>query len=275
MSKKMSERLALHTWSLDTTPLPEALRAARDGGWNAVELRRVDFTRCFDKGLSNDDVIGLVRESGMKVAVLGTEYGLIFSRGDESRRLFGVLEETCRNAKALGCDMIMIAPGQNSGTIKEAAANYRAAGETVQAHGLRIALEFNSGHDVINRLEVARELIALANHPSAGLLLDAYHLERTGGGGRGFEDVAPEEIFTFQFSDVPEGPPPAGGRPTDRLMPGQGRVRWKEVLSLLAEKGYDGYLSYEAPNPEFWSRPPADVAREAAAATRRLLGPIE
>jgi 2-keto-myo-inositol isomerase len=153
---KMSERLALHTWSLDTTPLPEVLRAARDGGWNAVELRRVDFTRCFDKGLSNDDVIALVRESGMKVAVLGTEYGLIFSSGDESRRLFGVLEETCRNAKALGCDMIMIAPGQNSGTIKQAAANFRAAGETVQAHGLRIALEFNSGHDVINGLERAK-----------------------------------------------------------------------------------------------------------------------
>ena len=37
---KLSERLALHTWSIDTTPLAEALKAARDGGWNAVELRR-------------------------------------------------------------------------------------------------------------------------------------------------------------------------------------------------------------------------------------------
>jgi sugar phosphate isomerase/epimerase len=275
MSKKMTDRLALHTWSLDTTPLPDALRAARDGGWNAVELRRIDFTRCFDKGLSNEQVLALVRESGMKVAVLGTEYGLIFSKGDESRRLFGVLEETCRNAKALGCDMIMIAPGQNSGTIKEAAANFRSAGETVSAHGLRIALEFNSGHDVINGLEPAREVIALAGHPSAGLLLDAYHLERTGGGGRGFEDVAPEEIFTFQFSDVPHGPQSTEKRPTDRLMPGEGRVRWNDVFQLLAEKGYGGYLSYEAPNPVYWSRLPAEVAREAAAASRRLLGQVE
>ena len=77
---KMSERLALHTWSLDTTPLDEALRAAREGGWNAVELRRIDFMRCFEKGMSNDDVIGLVRASGMPVAVLGTEYGLLFAK---------------------------------------------------------------------------------------------------------------------------------------------------------------------------------------------------
>ena len=272
---KLSERLALHTWSLDTTPLGEALRAARDGGWNAVELRRVDFTRCFDKGMTNEKVLQLVRESGMKVAVIGTEYGLLFAKGEESKRLFGVLEETSANAKALGCDLIMLAPGQNSGTIKEAAVNFRAAGEIVWRHGLRIALEFNSVHGVINRLQVGREIVALADHPACGLLLDAYHMERGGDGGRAFEDMSREEIFTFQFSDVPPGAAPAGGRPTDRLMPGQGRVRWKEVFGLLVEKGYEGYLSYEAPNPEYWARPPREVAREAAAATRKLLASVE
>ena len=272
---KMSERLALHTWSLDTTPLADALRAARHGGFDAVELRRVDFTRCFEKGMTNDEVLALVRASGMKVAVLGTEYGLVFAQGDERRRLFGVLEETCRNAKALGCDMIMLAPGQNSGTLEQAAAGVRNAGEVVEKHGLRIALEFNSAHAVINRLEVAREVIASANQRSAGLLLDTYHLERSGGGGRGFEDVAPEEIFAFQFSDVPHGPQSTERRPTDRLIPGQGRIKWKEVFQLLAEKGYGGYLSYEGPNPVLWARPPTEVAREAATATRKLLAQVE
>lgn len=272
---KMSSRLALHTWSLDTTPLPQALRAARDGGWNAVELRRIDFTRCFDKGMSNEQVLELVRESGMKVAVLGTEYGLIFAKGDDSKRLFGVLEETCANANALGCDMIMIAPGLNSGTLKEAAANFRAAGEVVQKYGLRIALEFNSVHPVINGLEVGREVVSLAAHPSCGLLLDAYHLERCGSGGRSFEDMAPEEIFTFQYSDVPAGPLADATRPTDRLIPGEGRVRWNDVFQLLAEKHYGGYLSYEGPNPELWARPPVEVARAAADATRRLLAAVE
>ena len=271
----LSQRLALHTWSLDTTALAETLHAARVGGWNAVELRRIDFTRCFDQGMTNDQVIALVRESGLKVATIGTEYGLVFGKGEESRRLFGVLEETCRNATALGCDMIMIAPGQTSGTIREAAANFRAAGEIVAAHGLRIALEFNSVHEVINGLEAGREVVSLADHPACGLLLDAYHMERSGSGGRGFEDMRREEIFAFQYSDVPHGLPPAEKRPIDRLMPGIGRVRWKDVFGLLAEKGYDGYLSYEAPNPQYWARPPVEVARDAAAATRRLLAAVE
>jgi hypothetical protein len=40
---------------------------------------------------------------------------------------------------------------------------------------------------------------------------------------------------------------------------------------LIAAKGYGGYLSYEAPNPATWSRPPEEVARTALAATRALL----
>jgi 2-keto-myo-inositol isomerase len=277
MSKtnKLSERLALHTWSLDTTPLAEALKAARDGGWNAVELRRVDFVRCFDKGMTNDEVIALVRESGMKVATLGAETGFLFATGFERTRLFGALEETAANARALGCDLIMAAPGQNRGTVKEAAANFRTAGELVSKYGCRIALEFNCVHAVINRLAIGREIVALAAHPACGLLLDAYHMERAGDGGRSFEDMPVDEIFAVQVSDVPHGPPPAGNPPVDRLVPGQGRVRWNDFFGLLAEKRYAGYVSYEAPNPELWARAPAEVAREAAAAIRRLLAQVE
>jgi len=64
-------------------------------------------------------------------------------------------------------------------------------------------------------------------------------------------------------------------RLTDRLPPGKGKVRWHDVFQLLKEKGYAGYLSYEAPNPDHWNRPPADIAREAAEATRALLAQVE
>jgi hypothetical protein len=69
---------------------------------------------------------------GVPVGVLGTEYGLLFARGDELKRLLGVYDQTCANAVALGCEMTMIAPGQNVGTVAEAAANLRSAGEIAQ-----------------------------------------------------------------------------------------------------------------------------------------------
>src|SRR5262249_22507483 len=165
--------------------------------------------------------------------------------------------------------------GPGEGTARDAVAGLKEAAGIVQAHGLRLAYEYSSAHDWLNNLEVAREILAAVGHPSCGLLIDAYHFERTGVGGRGFEHIPAQEIFAFQYSDVPDAPLAAGGRPTDRLLPGHGKVRWKDVFGLLAEKGYQGWLCYEAPNPVTWAQPPEQAAREALAATRAQLAMVE
>jgi 2-keto-myo-inositol isomerase len=263
--------LALHTWTLDTTPLDVAIAAARRGGFDAMELRRLDFDRCFQRGLSNAEVLDLIRAGGLPVCTLGVEYGWLFARGEESRRLFAVFRESCANAAALGCDMVMSAPGQVSGPLSEAVDNLRIASDIVGEHGLRLAIEFNSQHDVINHVDVLHELIDTAGRTNCGMLLDAYHLHRSGSPGRGFAEAPGEAIFAFQYSDVAENPVTCVRRPTDRLPPGHGRVQWTAVLRLLAEKGYTGHLSYEAPNPVLWERPPEEVAQEGVVETRRLL----
>ncbi len=265
-------RLALHTWTLDTTPIPVALDAAREGGFDAVELRRIDFTRCYDQGASTTQVLDTILAADIPVCTLGCEYGWLFATGDESRRLFDVLRETCENANALDCPQIMCAPGPTAGPKRDAIDNLRRAGDLVGEFGLTLAIEFNSQHDVINSIAALREIIHGAARKNVGMLLDAYHLERSGAGGRGFADVDPRDIAAFQYSDAPPAPVSAGvRRPTDRLPPGQGIVRWLEVLRLLNEKRYTGYLSYEAPNPAQWERSPFDVAREGATATRALI----
>ena len=66
-------RLALHMWTIDTTPLATALDAARSAGFDAVELRRTDFKRCFDAGMSNQQVLDLIHNCGIPVGVLGVE----------------------------------------------------------------------------------------------------------------------------------------------------------------------------------------------------------
>ena len=265
-------RLALHTWTIDTTPLATALDAARAAGYDAVELRRIDFTRCYDAGMSSAQVRDLIRNSGVKVGILGVEYGWLFARDDERKRLFAVLRETCQDAVALGCGMLMCAPGQISAPLPEAIVNLKTGADIAAEFGLRVAIEFNSQHAVLNRLDVLRDLLAGAGRPNCGYLIDAYHLTRSGDGPRAFEGVPGNEIFVFKYSDVPPRPVPEGvKRPTDRLAPGMGVVQWREMLGLLAEKGYTGYLSYEAPNPELWARSPYDVAREGLELTRKLL----
>ena len=264
-------RLALHMWTIDTTPLAEALDAAKQGGFDAVELRRTDFKRCFDAGMSNAQVLDLIKKAGIPVGVLGVEYGWLFATGDESKRLFGVFRESCENAVALGCDMLMSAPGQISGPIPDAIKRLKEAGDIAAEYKLRLAIEYNSQHDVLNSLPVLTELITGAGKPNCGYLVDAYHFTRSGFGGRGFAPIPADQIFCFQYSDVSPNPVTGVRRPTDRLAPGKGIVKWREMLGLLAEKGYTGYLSYEAPNPELWERSPYDVAREGVELTKKLL----
>jgi 2-keto-myo-inositol isomerase len=268
---KQFGRLALHMWTIDTTPLATALDAARAGGFDAVELRRTDFKRCYDAGMSNEEVLALIRNSGIPVGVLGVEYGWLFATADESKRLFKVFRESCENAVALGCNMLMSAPGPLAGPIPEAIKYLREAGDIAGEYGLRLAIEFNSQHPVLNKLEVLRELIDGAAKKNCGYLIDTYHFARSGAGGRGFASVPADEIFCFQYSDLSPTPVTGVARPTDRLPPGKGMVQWREVFGLLAEKGYTGYLSYEAPNPEQWARSPYDVAREGVELTHGLL----
>jgi 2-keto-myo-inositol isomerase len=262
--------LALHTWTLDTTPLADVLRIARHVGWDGIELRRLDFARAEATGQSAAGVLELVKASGLHAACVGVEFGWMWADGDERRRLLHVFDEQCQRAAALGCATVMSPVDKGSGDLRRAAASVREVGDIAAKHGVRLAVEFNSQAGQLNTLGPMREVMAKATHPRCGLLLDTYHLWRSGAALRDVEDVALAEIAYVQFSDVPRsGLEP--GKATDRLPPGQGRVPFKDFFALLAAKAYRGFMSYEAPNPAAWARPAEDVAREALAATRAHL----
>ena len=263
-------RLALHTWSLDTTPLPEALAAARAAGWDGVELRRLDYLRAAAGGRDAAWVAQTVRTTGLPVACVGVEFGWMWADGAERKRVLGVFDEQCARAAALGCDTVMSPVDKTRGDVGRAAASVREVGDIAARHGVRLAVEFNSQAEQINSLEPMREILAKAGHARCGLLLDSYHIQRSGVSMHALEDVRADEIVYVQYSDVPRtGTVP--GQVLDRLPPGRGSVPFKEFFALLAAKGYGGFLSYEAPNTEAWARPPLDVAREALTATRAVL----
>ena len=182
-----------------------------------------------------------------------------------------MFRESCQNAVALGCVSLMSAPGQVNGTIPQAIEYHKRAGDIAGEYGLRLGIEFNSQHDVLNSLGVLTKLIEGANKPNCGYLIDAYHFTRSGAGGRGFTNVPADMIFCFQYSDLSPNPVTGVRRPTDRQPQNKNKKKWKEMLGLLYENGYTGYLSYEAPNPDQWERSPYDVAREGVELTKKLL----
>ena len=272
----LHHHIALHTWTLDTTPLADALRIAHEAGYNGVELRHVDFMRCRKAGMSEAAMVKLVRDAPIKVAVIGTESGVLFEAGAALKRLLESLRYVSEKALALGCDVIMVSPGQNApGGMELAKQNLKICAELTAEYGLKLALEFNSRHPLIRTLENGMELVNAVNMKNCGLLLDTYHLHCSGGTAASFKDVPVDRIITFQFSDAPPGAPSPGPTPVDRLPPGKGAAPFVEIFKTLMALNYQGYMSYEAPNPAQWNRPADVVAREGLALVRALLTKAE
>ncbi len=266
----MSWKLALHTGSLGTLPLDAALRVARETGWDAVELRHVDFTRALEAGTSIDDALALVKASGLPVSAVGVERGWFYATGDERARLLGIIAEVARWADELGAPIVMSPCDPQPGSVYQAAASLNEVGDIVAARGKTIALELNISLVQFKTLDQVRDLLALARHPNVGLLVDTYHIQRGGGGLETYESLRRGEIAYFQYSDVPDGPMNPPGNTQERLPPGQGVVPFAEILPIVAAKGYTGYLSYEALHPAAFARDPYEVAAEALAASRKM-----
>jgi 2-keto-myo-inositol isomerase len=263
----MRNPLALHTWTLDTTPLGRVLEIARETGWQAVELRRLDFARAAERGQAAEAVLDLVRASGLPTACVGVELGWMWADGAERQSKLRAFDESCRWAKALGCGTVMSPVDKGRGDIARAAASVIEVGDIAARHGVRLALEFNSQCEQLNTLASVRDLLARAASPHVGLLLDTYHLGRSGARPEDLDRVPGADIAYVQISDVPRsGLVP--GQALDRLPPGEGSVPFKDFFAAIERSGYAGYFSYEAPNPAAWARDPATVAREALEATR-------
>ncbi|HXH81341.1 MAG TPA: sugar phosphate isomerase/epimerase family protein, partial [Candidatus Tectomicrobia bacterium] len=243
----MPNALALHTWTLDTTPLAEALAAARDAGWDAVELRRLDFERARQAGRTDADTVALVARSGLRVACVGVQVGWMFAEGDERQARLAAFAESCRWAQALGAGLLMSPVDPGTGPVARAVDSLREVGDLAGRHGLRLAIEMNFRAALFNDLARLRNVLARAGHPACGLLLDTYQLARAGTPPGELGRLAPAEVAHVQLSDVPR----ADLRPDyvlDRLPPGQGRVDFTGFFAVLRRLGYAGPLSYEAPN---------------------------
>ena len=89
-------RLALHMWTIDTTPLADR---ARCGQTRRVRRRRIAshrFQALLRRRHVNAQVLDLIKKAGIPVGVLGVEYGWLFATGDESKRLFKVFRESAK-----------------------------------------------------------------------------------------------------------------------------------------------------------------------------------
>jgi 2-keto-myo-inositol isomerase len=141
------------------------------------------------------------------------------------------------------------------------AERYRALLELGDQIGVVPEVEVWGHSRTLGRLGEAALVAMEANHPSACILPDVYHLYRGASSLGGIKLLAPRAIHVFHFNDYPADPPREKVTDAHRVYPGDGVAPLATLLRDLAEGGFQVMLSLELFNRQYWAQDPLVVAR--------------
>jgi sugar phosphate isomerase/epimerase len=130
----------------------------------------------------------------------------------------------------------LIAQGCFDPDLRRAAALLRDYARAAAEHGLRIALEFMPMSS-IRSIAQAREVIGESGADNVGLLVDALHLARSGGGAAEIATLQPASICLTQLCDAPARRAPHvtlfDEAMEGRLYPGDGGLELEALVRAL------------------------------------------
>ena len=126
----------------------------------------------------------------------------------------------------------------------------------------------------LHRLGQALLVAMESGHPQACVLPDVYHLYKGGSDFAGLSLVSGQAMHVFHMNDYPATPPRQAIADSDRVYPGDGVAPLVDILKTLHANDFNGYLSIELFNKEYWQQDPMDVARLALTKMKTLTGQV-
>ncbi len=207
--------------------------------------------RCRDKGLVIEDVIGFFE----------------WVVDDDAKRKKG-LEEARRNfdmVQQLGGSRLAAPPvgatNQADLDLRKAAERYRALLDLGESFGVVPQLELWGFSKTLGRVGEVLFVAAESGHPKASLLLDTYHLYKSGSDVSALRLVGGAAMHVLHFNDYPAMPPRDKITDAMRVYPGDGAAPLKTILRTLRRNGFRGALSLELFNADYWKQDALTVAK--------------
>ena len=222
-------------------PLPQAIHAAKDAGFDVVECH-------FPYDVPAADVAQALRETGLSMLGLNTwpgdksagDFGLaaLTGREDEAR---AAIAQAVDYAAATGTKAVHVMAGRtDGGTDAEATfrANLAHACDLAAPHGITILIEPSNTRDVPNyhlsRTDHAARIIAELDRPNLKLMFDCYHMQIMQGDlATHLRSLLPV-IGHIQIAAVP-----------DRGEPDQGEIDYGWLMRHLDGLGYSAPVGAE------------------------------
>ena len=270
-------RLALNGATTMRADLATDLRAASAAGFDYVEIWAAKL-RAFLKERSTSELRDLFTQSGIPPLSINSIEHVTFRDERAVEAIKQECEELSSIAAAIGCPCIVVVPGRlpPSGASRETVIDesIRVLNQLCDIsgrHGVSLAFEFLGQPDCsVQTLGLAAEIVRQAGRNNIGLVIDSFHFYAGGSTPEMIEALDPKTIQIFHINDA-EDLPREQLEDRHRLLPGLGILPLREIVSAFRRIGYDKVASVEIFRPEYWERDPFALARDARAATERVL----
>ncbi|GBF77307.1 hypothetical protein PA598K_05850 [Paenibacillus sp. 598K] len=244
-------RLAINTLSLDRWTVDELIVIALRYGMEGVELRvdSIEGSRLEDPPRQRETVYEKLKAAGLTVVNIGSSICLL-GKPDERRRLEEELEACIRMARDYSAQAIRVFLGNMSDHLEQPAEAIREEAlvqtldwmcERAARAGLDIWLEM---HSEFSTGKMMRWIVDRLGHTNCKVIWDVLHsLEHREGLAETLGYLGPLCVHVHLKDGVPFDDPFYKRWRYTRI--GEGSVSFQEVLRLLRDQGYDGFLSLE------------------------------
>ncbi len=283
-----SSAIALGCANVVQADLPELIELAARHGFRRISARPYTFAKALHDGVTEQELQRQLTDAGVEVTVMD---GLIRSLPGAADldsldpALRAVLtpdavspldEETCfRSAEVLGAPIVNIPSAFcDAAPLGQTADAVRGICRRAAARGLRISLEFvpNTG---LPDLAFTQAVLQACGEPNCAIMLDVFHLDRSGGTVQDVRRLPPDAIAGVHLSDRVPPPPGSAYEPQrGRLMPGEGRLPLRELVEAALDNSPGAYLEIEVLNQELAALPADAVAARLAAAAKRWVASL-
>ena len=277
----MGTGLVLAAGSVQSTPFLDRLEPSRAAGFTAVSMFAADFEVMAARGIDAAEIRARVSDADLmisEVEIVGNwlpgtprKTGMPPWLTDLLQRM--TPERVVEIAAAVGAAGItvgdMLDPDCDIDAAADAFARVCALAEAAE---LQVALEFiPTGR--LATLADGWEVVRRAGAQNGGLLVDSWHLFRSGSSLELLAAIPGEKIVSIQISDAPATVEADldHAMSHDRLLPGEGALDLRGFLCALAQTGSRAPIAVEVFSDALAQVPVEQVATRCADRARQLI----
>jgi 2-keto-myo-inositol isomerase len=269
--------LAMNGATTMTSALLTDLRAAAENKYDLFEIWAKKLYVYWHKHATKD----LRKEfdkTGVKPYSINSIEFITFKTGWQSEAIRIELEKLCEAAKALKCPNIVVVPSPKPRPDISLEEVHRNSVKTLlelsdlaKPYGVNLAFEF-LGFEWCSVRTVAQTwaIVKEVNRDNVGMVIDTFHFYVGGSTLESIREVDPHKIFIFHINDS-EDRPRQTLEDKHRLLPGEGVIPLKDILTELKSIGFDRMTSIELFRPEYWAEDPVALCRRAKEKTMQVI----